>query len=266
MDVAELIEYVTVSYLQPFSCKTCYSVESENGNESAPTEQVVLEVEVREEPKIAQNPREFNSDTSTAHNDDGGNYQTETETKAEKITVTSGFEDSTTETVTESSSVDSTPDISTYSDVSSDASSDSTSESSSETSSDFTYETSSENPPTSFEENSTTKVNKFDEMLIQVTTDYHSIRVKLAQSAFLIESQQKVILELSQKIHTLEQESEANRNASKQSDVKFANCLNELQAAKSEVVVARKIFAMERYSVSLRDKLKELQILNESDV
>jgi hypothetical protein len=231
LNVTELVDYVTASYLQPFTCKTCYSVEAANSFEAIQSEPVFVEVKVRQESTV---PDDFPS--TEQHS------STEPEYTTESMSEATDLRSSTPEVTAESSS---TSEVPTFSD---DLSTFSSSESSSEWFSE---------PTTNF----VTERSDADEALIKLTSEFHQIRVKLVQSAYVIESQQKVITEQSQKILALEK---VNKNQLEQFSDENEKCLTELNSLKDEVIVARRIFAIERYSFGLREKLKELRIDQES--
>jgi hypothetical protein len=100
-----------------------------------------------------------------------------------------------------------------------------------------------------------------EENLIKLTSDFHLIRVKLAQSSYLIESQQQTISELSQQLSTLEKNRKEETENLTAALEKYSR---ELLSLKSEVFVARKIVSTERYSIRLREKIQELQIHQKS--
>ena len=123
---------------------------------------------------------------------------------------------------------------------------------------DYSSESTSE-ATTDYTTDFTTETTEKDDIL-EMTANYHQMRVKLANLNYTIESQQKLIASLSQKVQDLENivthfkaENETNRS-------EVQKCERDRDALKSEVKAVKRFITMEKYSRGLKKMFKEFKI------
>lgn len=100
--------------------------------------------------------------------------------------------------------------------------------------------------------------------IIEMTLKYHQMRVKLATQSNAIANQEKFITKLTQTIadlrHDVAKLEDTHRHEMTILHETNGACQNDFKTLMAEIKVARKLFAMEKYSVGMRQKLAEFGI------
>ena len=104
--------------------------------------------------------------------------------------------------------------------------------------------------------------------IIELTSQFHKMRVKLVNYTHVIEAQQKLITKLAETVRDLEKEvtklKATNEKESKELNDKNKKCRNDFNNLMHELKAAKKLLGMEKYSKELRSKLKEFGVLDTS--
>lgn len=117
-------------------------------------------------------------------------------------------------------------------------------------------------PGTIPDASSTTESNSEKQLfdVIEMTSHYHEMRVKLANYSHIIENQKRIITKLSESIRNLE--ADVSKFKSTHDDdlnnfkLKNEECRIDFNKVKMDLKVARKLIAMEKYSVGVKKKLE----------
>lgn len=100
--------------------------------------------------------------------------------------------------------------------------------------------------------------------IIEMTLQYHQMRVKLASQCNTIANHEKTIAKLTQTVNDLRHDV-TKLEATHRHEMHILNetnevCQNDLKNSRAEIKVARHLFAMEKYSTGMRRKLAEFGI------
>lgn len=111
------------------------------------------------------------------------------------------------------------------------------------------------------------QVTERDE-IVELTSQFHILRVKIANYTHVIQAQQKLITKLSETVRDLEFDvtklKATNEKESKEFLAKNEKYKKDFNNLMSELKAAKRLVAMEMYSKELRNQLKEFGVLDKS--
>ena len=101
--------------------------------------------------------------------------------------------------------------------------------------------------------------------ILEMTSNYHSMRVKIVNLTHTIRKQQEIITQQKKKIRDLENINKKKKISSdkKLNDLKIKNenCRNDFNSVYNNLTIAKKIISMEKYSRGLKRKLQEFGVM-----
>jgi hypothetical protein len=115
---------------------------------------------------------------------------------------------------------------------------------------------------------SSTSITPETNEILEMTANYHKMRVELTNHTHTIRKQQDIIKKLEKKLRDLETSMKKRKISSdnKLNELKIKNeqCRKDFNGVFRDLAVAKKLISMEKYSRGLKRKLREFGVDNET--